>query len=79
MTLPLWVTFLAVTGIALHALEIGYLLGRRQHDMDLHGEFQAMSGSLLGLLAFILAMTSGGQVTRFAVYGDSALHPARSN
>jgi hypothetical protein len=81
MTFPLWATFLAIAGAALLALEVGYLLGRRRQQRregEVHEEPRAMSGALLGFLAFVLAITFGGQMSRFDSYRQVAIDEANA-
>ena len=78
---PLWGIFLAVAGTALLALELGYLLGRRRQrrgQADVHEEPRAMSGALLGFLAFVLAITFGNQESRFDSYRKVAIEEANA-
>src|SRR5687768_12821885 len=58
--LPIWANFLLFVGVSLGAFEAGYRLARRW-DERFPGRPEALSGlvvgSLIGLLAFILAIT----------------------
>jgi hypothetical protein len=81
LTFPLWAIFLFVAGTALLALEAGFLLGRRRqqrHKGDVHEEPRAISGALLGFLAFVLAITFGNQSSRFDSYRQVAIDEANA-
>lgn len=66
--LPLWLFFIVSTTLGVLALECGYRMGRRSKSL-LPGEKEApvgaMVGSLLGLLAIILAFTFNLAASRF--------------
>jgi hypothetical protein len=81
ITFPLWGIFLGIAGVALLALEVGYLLGRRRQrrgKTDVHEEPRAMSGALLGFLAFVLAIVFGNQSGRFDSYRQVATDEANA-
>lgn len=66
--LPLWLFFILSTGFGWLALECGYRLGRYRHT-TIPGEKEdpvgTMVGSILGLLAIILAFTFNLSASRF--------------
>ena len=61
--LPIWVAFLLTAGYCVLIFEIGYRTGqrlrRRNPDAELGGATGGVIAGLLGLLAFILAITIG--------------------
>jgi hypothetical protein len=61
-SIPLVVQFLGSMGIVIISIQIGYYLGRilqRWKKNEKEGMISVISGSILGLLAFILAFTFG--------------------
>ncbi len=65
---PVWGLFLAACGLIWLALEGGYRLGRWRHARaaeEKETSVGAMVGSILGLLAFLLAFTFGLAASRF--------------
>lgn len=65
---PLWVISLGVFLMVLAAMEGGYRLGgveRRRPEFEKEAPVSAISGSILGLLAFMLAFTFGIVASRF--------------
>ncbi len=68
--IPLWILFLVTVGIVLVAVEIGFRMGiyrsARSED-ERQAPIDAMVGSTLGLLAFVLAFTFGMATSRFDV------------
>ncbi len=66
--IPIWLQFLLTVGIIMLAIEAGYWLGQRSHrnsDEEKESPVSAISGVILGLLAFILAFTFGMTSDRF--------------
>lgn len=72
-TMPLWLLFAATLAITFLAVEIGFRAGlyraRRSED-ERHAAIDAMVGSTLGLLAFVLAFTFGMAASRYEERGD---------
>lgn len=61
-SIPIWVLLLTTILLVLLSLEIGYLLGhrsRRKSEDEKESPVSAIAGSVLGLVAFILAFTFG--------------------
>src|SRR6478736_2688216 len=61
-TLPLWLLFVLTTLLVVAAIEVGYLLGksvRRKTEDEKESPVSAIAGTVLALLAFILAFTFG--------------------
>jgi hypothetical protein len=59
---PIWVLFSITTLLVVAAIEAGYLLGkaaRRNSDAEKESPVSAIAGTVLALLAFILAFTFG--------------------
>jgi hypothetical protein len=66
--LPLWAFFIAIIAIVAVSLEVGYQLGRLAHRRsadEKESPVSVISGSILGLGAFILAFTFGIVSNRF--------------
>lgn len=65
---PLWLVFVATVAVILLAVELGFRAGvhraRRSED-ERQAPIDAMVGSTLGLLAFVLAFTFGMATTRY--------------
>jgi hypothetical protein len=60
--IPLWLTYVGTTGLIVLAIEIGYRLGtavRRKSEGEKESPVSAITGSVLALLAFLLAFTFG--------------------
>jgi hypothetical protein len=60
--IPLWLLFVATTLLIVAAIEAGYLLGkaaRRKSEDEKESPVSAIAGSVLALLAFVLAFTFG--------------------
>lgn len=79
--LPLWVLFLATGGLTWLALEGGYRLGRWRHTHvaeEKEPPVGAMVGSILGLLAFLLAFTFGMAASRFDARRQTVLDEANA-
>ena len=67
--LPFWTVLVATAVVAWVAVELGYRGGRnrRKHDPGERGEpVLSIQGSILALLAFLLAITFGMAVDRYA-------------
>jgi hypothetical protein len=78
---PLWLLFVAVCALALLALEGGYRFGRWRHVRaadEKEPPVGAMVGSILGLLAFLLAFTFGLAATRFDARRQVVLEEANA-
>lgn len=66
--LPIWSIYPVTLGLAMLAIEAGFLLGKRwqrRSHVSKEGAVGAMTGSTLGLLAFLLAFITGLAVNRF--------------
>lgn len=66
--LPIWLFFILATLMVLLCIEAGFLIGRRvrrRQQVEKESMVSAISGSVLGLLAFILAFTFGFASNRF--------------
>jgi hypothetical protein len=66
--LPLWLVFVVTAGIILLSIELGFRAGlhrARQSEDERQAPVDAMVGSTLGLLAFVLAFTFGMATSRF--------------
>jgi hypothetical protein len=60
--IPLWLLFVATTLIVVATIEVGYLLGKSVHrksEDEKESPVSAIAGTVLALLAFILAFTFG--------------------
>jgi Protein of unknown function (DUF4239) len=60
--IPLWLLFLATTLLIVATIEVGYLLGKTAHrksEDEKESPVSAIAGTVLALLAFILAFTFG--------------------
>jgi CDP-diglyceride synthetase len=60
--IPLWLLFIGTTLLVVGAIEVGYLLGktsRRKSADEKESPVSAIAGTVLALLAFILAFTFG--------------------
>jgi CDP-diglyceride synthetase len=60
--IPLWLLFIGTTLLVVGAIEVGYLLGktsRRKSTDEKESPVSAIAGTVLALLAFILAFTFG--------------------
>jgi hypothetical protein len=78
---PLWVLFLAACLLTWLALEGGYRFGRWRHGRaaeEKETPVGAMVGSILGLLAFLLAFTFGLAATRFDARRQAVLEEANA-
>jgi len=61
-TIPIWIFFAATALLVAVAIELGFRLGRAAHrssDEEKESPVSAIAGTILGLLAFILAFTFG--------------------
>lgn len=66
--LPMWSIYPVTLALAMLAIEAGFLLGKRwqrRSHVSKEGAVGAMTGSTLGLLAFLLAFITGIAVNRF--------------
>lgn len=64
---PLWLVLVATVAFVLGALEVGFLLGShraRIAEHERHAPIDPLVGSVLGMLAFILAFTFGMATAR---------------
>jgi hypothetical protein len=78
---PLWALFLAACVSLWLALEGGYRLGSWRHARvpeEKETPVGAMVGSILGLLAFMLAFTFGLAATRFEARREAVLEEANA-
>jgi hypothetical protein len=78
---PLWLLFLAACALTGLALEGGYRLGRWRHahaSEEKETPVGAMVGSILALLAFLLAFTFGLAATRFDARREAVLAEANA-
>lgn len=65
---PLWIIFTATVAVILLAIEIGFRTGvhnTRKSEDERQAPIDAMVGSTLGLLAFVLAFTFGMATSRY--------------
>ena len=79
--IPLWVLFVVVSVIFYLAMEGGYRLGKWRHAHiaeEKETPVGAMVGSILGLLAFMLAFTFGLGATRFEERRHTVLEEANA-
>jgi hypothetical protein len=66
--IPLWLLFLATILLVVGTIELGYLLGkaaRRRSENEKESPVSAIAGTVLALLAFILAFTFGIVADRY--------------
>lgn len=66
--IPIWVLFLGTIFFVLVSIEAGFLLGRRVHRLsedEKESPVSAITGTVLGLVAFMLAFTFGIVYNRF--------------
>jgi hypothetical protein len=66
--IPLWLLFLGTVLIVMGTIELGYLLGkaaRRRKEDEKEAPVSAIAGTVLALLAFILAFTFGIVANRY--------------
>lgn len=78
---PLWLLFFLLAGASWAALEGGYRLGRWRHARtaeEKEAPVGAMVGTILGLLAFMLAFTFGLAATRFEARRQTILDEANA-
>lgn len=69
-TIPLWLLLLLTCAIVVTALEAGYRIGKTVHrhaEDEKESPVSTITGSILGLLAFILAFTFGIVTNRYDV------------
>jgi len=65
---PLWLVFSAMIAMAMLAIEIGFLLGKRNRAKVRDGQVTPIStvvGAVLAMMAFVIAFTFGSANTRF--------------
>lgn len=77
-SLPLWAVFVVTTVLFLATYEAGHALGRKRRGRGLEEteELGSLVGAMLGILGFIIAITFGGQMTRFDAAKSSLLDEA---
>lgn len=78
---PLWIFFLLATAGSLLGVEGGYRIGSWRHAQAIdekESSVTAMVGSILGLLAFMLAFTFGLASTRFDARRSAVLEEANA-
>jgi len=78
---PVWALFLGTVFFVLVAIEAGYLLGGAAHvhsPDEKESPVSAMTGSVLGLTAFVLAFTFGIVANRFDVRKGLVLEEANA-
>jgi hypothetical protein len=79
--LPLWLVFVVTAGIILLSIELGFRGGlhraRRSED-ERQAPVDAMVGSTLGLLAFVLAFTFGMATSRYDARQQLVLEDANA-
>lgn len=66
--LPIWAIYILTVLFTLLAMELGYWLGkawRRRVPEEKESAVGALAGATLGLLAFMLAFTTGMAISRF--------------
>jgi ABC-type nitrate/sulfonate/bicarbonate transport system substrate-binding protein len=66
--IPLWGMFTSMTLIAILAIELGLWLGRRSHkkvSTDSVRPIATVVGAILGMMAFVIALTFGSATNRF--------------
>jgi hypothetical protein len=66
--IPIWLLFLVTTLLVVAAIEVGYLIGktaRRKSEDEKESPVSAIAGTVLALLAFILAFTFGIVANRY--------------
>ena len=73
-SLPIWAIFVASAFGIFLAIEVGYKLGcivHRRAEDEKESPVSAISGSILGLLAFLLAFTFGIAADLYAARADA--------
>jgi hypothetical protein len=78
-SVPLWLVYLLTVALIMVAVEAGYRVGivrSRRSQKDPEASIDAMVGSTLGLLAFMLAFTFGMATTRFDARAQLVLQEA---
>lgn len=79
--LPLWMLYILCTLGAILAIELGVWLGRfrrRSDEKDVDTPTNAVVGAILGLLAFLLALTFSMAAERYNVRRENVLHEANA-
>ena len=67
-SIPIWALFIGSAVLVVAAIELGYLMGRHSHqrsEEEKESPVSAIAGSVLGLVAFMLAFTFGIVSDRF--------------
>lgn len=80
-TLPLWLLLLLTLAFVLGFAELGHRFGekrRKRSELEKTEPVNAMTGTMLGLLAFILAFVFGVSATRFSAREDLVLREANA-
>lgn len=75
-SVPMWGIFLLQVAVTLGAIEAGQWLGVRRSRMEEHESedaVNAVSGAVLALLAFILALTFGAAASRYDLRRDALM------
>ncbi len=79
--IPLWCFFLMTLIIGMLSVEVGYRVGKSRHARspdEKDAPVAAMVGSILGLLAFMLAFTFSMAAARFDARRQAVLHEANA-
>src|SRR3954447_22604714 len=79
--LPIWVVFLLFAVLTLACYEIGFRIGRWWQDREpgeQEGPTDMLVGSLLALVAFLLAVTMGMAADRFDTRRNNVLASANA-
>lgn len=77
-SVPLWGIFLAQVILTLASIEAGQWLGTRrarleEHERESEAAVSAVSGAVLALLAFVLALTFGAAASRYDLRRDALM------
>ncbi|MCC7531074.1 MAG: ABC transporter substrate-binding protein [Candidatus Melainabacteria bacterium] len=77
-SIPLWGIFLLQVAVTLAAIEAGQWLGVRrarlpEHERESETAVSAVSGAVLALLAFVLALTFGAAASRYDLRRDALM------
>ncbi len=75
-SVPMWGIFLLQVVVTLAAIEAGQWLGARRSKLEEHESedaVNAVSGAVLALLAFVLALTFGAAASRFDMRRDALM------
>jgi hypothetical protein len=79
--IPMWGVFIAATVLVLGGMELGYRIGnwrRLSAGEEREASVGSMAGSILGLLAIMLAFTFNLAATRFDARRQAILHEANA-